>query len=236
MDAKLTFKDHLLQHSKSQQAEDNTLFTKYFCGVVNGTYLELGALDGWTYSNTYAFEYGAGWRGLLIEASPASFAGLIHNRADNICMNAAVCDQFQTVHYALEGHPPDGTRHPATGGILEFMSDEFLRSWHPKAKDYTAAEAPAIPCYPLGALLQLSGLRHFQFFSLDVEGGELQVLQSINFNSVAFDVIFVEAQAQVNEKQQAVRTLLQSKGYRFVEHMSNSDWFVREGWSPRPCA
>ena len=63
----------------------------------------------------------------------------------------------------------------ATGGILEFMSQEFLQSWHPKAKNYTAAEAPAIPCYPLGALLQLSGIRHFQFFSLDVEGGELQV-------------------------------------------------------------
>ena len=39
----------------------------------NGFYIELGAFDGITQSNTYFFELNRGWKGILIEPSKTSF-------------------------------------------------------------------------------------------------------------------------------------------------------------------
>ena len=44
------------------------------------TFVELGALDGKTLSNTYMLERCFGWHGLLIEGSPQNFEKLKQNR------------------------------------------------------------------------------------------------------------------------------------------------------------
>ena len=47
---------------------NNMLFDQRY-----GVYIEAGALDGETMSNTLALEMDLGWKGLLIEADPASY-------------------------------------------------------------------------------------------------------------------------------------------------------------------
>jgi hypothetical protein len=54
---------------------------------------------------------------------------------------------------------------------------------------------------------------YFDFFTLDVEGAEYAVLQSINFDLVGFGVIVVEADTHNKRKNMAVRTFLESNGY-----------------------
>ena len=60
----------------SQSLEDRYLYTKLFRAlgpsIVGRTYIEIGALDGRTYSNTLALEREFDWRGLLIEGHPAN--------------------------------------------------------------------------------------------------------------------------------------------------------------------
>jgi hypothetical protein len=52
----------------AQSGEDKALLGySFFPNLCKGTYLELGALDGSTYSNTYVFLKALGWRGVLIE-------------------------------------------------------------------------------------------------------------------------------------------------------------------------
>ena len=58
----------------SQFGEDEWLFSNLFYNKVNGFYLEMGAMDGTTYSNTRWLQQAAGWKGMLIEACPGGGA------------------------------------------------------------------------------------------------------------------------------------------------------------------
>ena len=68
-------------------------------------------------------------------------------------------------------------------------------------------------------MLEEYGVTRINFFSLDVEGAELKVLETFNFDKVKIDVLmveaeFFEAQGGVhanNAKIEAVRTLIETK-------------------------
>jgi hypothetical protein len=70
---------------------------------------------------------------------------------------------------------------------------------------------------------------HINFFSLDVEGGELDVLKSIDFSDVRFDVIVVE---DLYDNVTGIERLLQSKGYVYHKHVKWNKWFVRSDFNP----
>jgi hypothetical protein len=74
-----------LTQSHAQDAEDVYAFVHYFFGRGGGSFLEMGALDGVLHSNTVAMERELGWKGVLIEASPNSYARLVVNRPDQVC-------------------------------------------------------------------------------------------------------------------------------------------------------
>lgn len=70
-------------HAKSQDDEDLALYEQFFQGHHNGVFAEMGALDGVTLSNTYAFEQVLNWTGVLIEANPRLCDALHQNRLNS---------------------------------------------------------------------------------------------------------------------------------------------------------
>jgi hypothetical protein len=83
---------------------------------------------------------------------------------------------------------------------------------------------------PLPYILGQFGIQHVNLWVLDVEGGELMVLQSVDFSVLSFDVIAVEADGHSPAKDKGVVDLLVSKGYVYHGHVAWNDWFVREGF------
>lgn len=209
--------------SRSQFGEELHLVQNYFYGLGKGTFIELGALDGLEFCNTVGLERDLGWRGLMIEGSPASYTKLVKNRPAQTLINSCICKNISTVHYL---DYVSGFDNPAVFGIWEFMTSSHKEMWFPDLNSgkKSVPESSAVPCVPLGSILNLFHVTHINLFSLDVEGGELQVLQSINFDRIKFDVMIVEGR---NEE---VLKLLQSKGYVLVEDISLNRWFVREGF------
>eukprot|EP00966_Prymnesium_polylepis_P116539 2693421-Prymnesium_polylepis.1 len=152
----------------SQQGEDVALISNLFCDVCREQriYLEIGALDGAMYSNTLALENGYNWGGLLIEGLPANARSLIANRGKsgrNVIFNEGICSGTGTVNFT-------NNPHVGTAGVPELMSKEYLKSWGRRFRHGTVV----VPCRPLSKLLQLAGIQKIDFFSLDVEGAELQ--------------------------------------------------------------
>ena len=74
----------------SQCQEDEFLNANIFKNKRNGTYIELGALDGVLYSNTKFFEESLNWSGILIEPHPDKFISLKQNRPNNFLFNKLV--------------------------------------------------------------------------------------------------------------------------------------------------
>lgn len=78
---------------RSRFGEDKTIYDIFFkvrttdpgwngkeSSLPKGTFIELGAYDGKTESNTIFFDNCLGWEGLLIEGQSDSYEKLIHNR------------------------------------------------------------------------------------------------------------------------------------------------------------
>jgi len=204
---------------KSQSREDRTL-EKWFKDICHGTYMEIGGLDGVRFSNSYVYNKGLNWTGVLVEASPRNYQQLVRNRPNEIAnVHAGVCEEEMDLHW-IESRP-------AVGGFQEFASPEFQKRWWSKGQ---IQNAQVIKCHTLEQILldKVGPGFYFDFFSLDVEGAELSVLRSINFDLVGFGVIVMEVDGHNATKNIAARVLLESNGYNYLEDKFRSSWFVNK--------
>jgi len=192
--------DNLTCLSHSQSFEDLILFKVCFQHLKHtGVYLEVGALDGIKYSNSYYYESCFNWTGILIEPSPSSFAILQQKRPDNLLLNVAGCKEAKKVMFT-------DAKFKELSGRTDLMTQNFKDKWGKYMK--TMVE---IDCVPLTPLI-LSKFNHINFFSLDVEGAELELLESVDFNQIKVDIIIVEA-SDLNEKNLAVEQYLINRHY-----------------------
>ena len=67
-------------------------------------------------------------------------------------------------------------------------------------------------CAVLNHLLQELGVSHVDYFSLDVGGAEMFVLESIDFSTITFDVFTIEIQ----EHRAEIEVFMKNKGYSWV--------------------
>ena len=72
-----------------QYGQDQIFHEELFGGRKGGVFVDVGAHDGVSFSNTLFFERELGWRGLCIEPIPEIFDDLAKNRSA-ICVRACV--------------------------------------------------------------------------------------------------------------------------------------------------
>lgn len=208
---------------KSQWGEDKALM-KWFGKLCNGTYLEMGGLDGKKYSNTFAFHKGLQWKGVLVEASPSNFKQLQQNRPNELAtIHAGVCDERRVIHFVAG-------KTKASGGFLEFASETHKERWFDQKK---INQALAVDCKPLTDILKESvGERvYFDFFSLDIEGAEYSALTALDFSIFSFGMVVVESHPTFEMKNMAVQALLESNGYKYFQDLHGSKWYYNQEWS-----
>ena len=119
----------------SQSREDIWLFEKIFSlqlpdDLVSGKFIEIGALDGRTFSNTLYFEKKWDWRGILIEGHPANQPAL--RAAQDFRKNAAI---FTVAICAFTDDKQVGNLSFTSGGgavgaSVSHASEQFLKGWH----------------------------------------------------------------------------------------------------------
>ena len=173
-----------------------------------GTFVELGALDGVLYSNTYGLEACFDWRGLLVEADAGNFAKLQASARVATRAHAAVCGPGEgTVPISTTPGQPWGSGDPTA--MTEGRTRHFAT--HLAAK----TTINLVPCKPLSTLMAAAGLRDgADFLSLDVEGAELMVLQHTNVTGL--QVVLVEVDGFNPAKEAAIAKLLADSGFRLA--------------------
>ena len=163
----------------------------------NGFFVECGAVDGVFLSNTLFFELQRSWTGLLIEPNPKYFQQILHtNRnayASKSCLSTGNSTQEVTFQ-PLE----------TWGGVVGEMTDPHVDMLH-KLPFYKTTNNITAQCFTLYSLLLAIGQTEVDYFSLDVEGPELKILQTIPFDKVKIDMISIEYSVMshgsvVNEK------------------------------------
>jgi FkbM family methyltransferase len=208
------------QRSLSQSGEENTLIDNVFPAKQGGVYVEIGALDGITKSNTLKLKSCHQWNGLLVEGNPTNYAALKTNRPNpDVVVHSAVCAPPQThVTFVESGG--------AISGDINEMSKKFKARW--KTQQHGTV---MVPCLPMSHILQKAGITHVDFFSLDVEGAELTVLETIDFKMVSISVFVIELDDTDLRKNWKIRRLLHNLDYfecTFPKASDRNGWFVHK--------
>ena len=142
-----------------------------------GSFIELGAYDGISQSNTLHFEE-KGWRGVLIEPLPSAFAACIRNRPMAKVFNCA-CVPFnypgQTVKMTAVG------LMSLVGGSMGDRTKEEAWIARGEAVQAITRTEVVVPARTLDSILVETKLPRPDLLVLDVEGAELQVLHGLDF-------------------------------------------------------
>jgi FkbM family methyltransferase len=145
-----------------------------------GTFLEIGANDGYSQSNTYYLERHRGWRGILIEPIPSLYRICKAHRRRSICFNVACV----------------GDQGPPTLTLVDrgLMSVAVDSQADPNGLNDARSEVRTVdvPTRTLSSAIEESGIDALDLIVIDVEGAELDVLSGLDLERHAPSLLLVE--------------------------------------------
>lgn len=205
----------------SQIGQDQLLNERFLHNKKNGFFIDIGAHDGMTGSNTYFFEKELEWQGLCFEPLPHLFKQLEACR-NCICINACV----GSVNGVVQFLHLDSCDEQLSG-----MCDTYdQRQLNIVMNDISIYGGKSVvmelPCVRLNDILDHYGITHVDYLSLDTEGSELEILKSIDFSKVKIDMMSVEN----NFHEPFIREFLETKGFFFIEHVVVDDIYVHRDY------
>ena len=83
--------------------------------------------------------------------------------------------------------------------------DHSHLKWLKQQPDFNKKTNITTQCFTLYSILLALGHTHVDYFSLDVEGPELDILQTIPFDKITIDVLSVEYKVTCDDKEEWVR-------------------------------
>lgn len=203
-------------HSLSDRGQDRWVINDVFEGKRGGFFVELGAADGFSESNTYVLEKRFGWRGICIEPNPVLFDALVNKyHRSCTCVPHAVDAEHGTVEFIRAGQ---------TSGVIVEESDNSAEK---RPELIAAARADGrietVETIPLGELLdKYDAPPVIDYFSFDVEGLETRILRNFPFDRYTFLAVTIERPTpELNE-------IMFRHGYHFVKNSLYDTFYIHE--------
>ena len=200
----------------SQAGQDKRIKDAFFKNCRNGFFLEIGAYDGVTGSNCLHFEKFMGWDGIAVEPSRTQFDFLQKNRTCQT-INKAVGFADDTVEFieVVEGlMQMSGVDSKEFAGTKSFVEND------------KTSRTVSYQIETVGVMEMLDGRSEVDFMSLDIEGAELQVLESIDFDALRIRVIAVENNAAGSPK---YRRFFDKVGYSYYDTVGYDEIYFHPG-------
>ena len=179
----------------------------------NGFFVECGAYDGETRSNTLVLERFRGWKGLLVEADPLNFSKMLQkNRRAYLTPTCLGIVPYPTVSNFLMARNVGRLHEPND-------TDTHL----PNSLDVAHSGTHVfVQCIPFIHLMNALNVTTVDYFSLDIEGNELKVLKTIPFDEINIVTLSVEFSHVENGRKDLIN-FMELKGYYIYSFVVRSD-------------
>lgn len=199
--------------SFSQEGED-IILGKLLEGVENGFFIDIGAHHPIRFSNTYKF-YLKGWRGMNIDAMPNSMGLFNKYRKEDINLEIPIAKEKKTMSFYTYNEP-----------ALNTFSEELAKERGEAKKIYQ------LETNPLSDILDKylpSNIKKIDFLSIDVEGLDLEVLESNNWDKYKPTIIVIESLTTAKDIKTSlnceVAQYLNTKNYSLCSKADNTLFF-----------
>jgi FkbM family methyltransferase len=205
--------------SYAQEGEDLVL-ARLLEGRTQGFYVDVGAHHPTRFSNTCYF-YHQGWRGVNVEPAPDALAAFRRERPRDINLQCGVAERPGTLTYYI-------------------FDDQALNTFNEALKldretntSYRVVSTIPVPVERLDVVLSqnLPAGQAIDFMSIDVEGLDLQVLRSNNWQAFRPRFVLVEALDFRLERAAGhpVHAYMGSVGYELVAKTLNTLFYRDAG-------
>jgi len=188
---------------------------------VNGFFIEAGAGDGEIISNTLYFELLYKWTGLLVEPNPDFHDALISKNRNAWILPHCLSTKTSPIIV-------DFFADLLLGGIINEVSSSTP---HKLESDGELSRKIKVQCFPLYSVLRAIGNPRVDYFSLDIEGPEFQVLKTVPWDLVDIRVLGIETEHAgkvFNGTKRDISSFLQSAGFKETRKIGHDSFFVKK--------
>lgn len=197
-------------NSNSQLGQEDWVLSK-LNNKRNGYFIDSGACDGVYLSNTLKLEKEFGWNGILVEPLPSFTDNLNRTRSSHIVQCAL--DTTERIFNIRDAHA--NSRLEDAGTIQ-------------------------VQCLTISKILQMcQAPKLIDYWSLDIEGNELSILESFPWDDYHINCLTVEHNTNVSERDEPgleqrkinrvkIHGLLNSKGFIWEKSVVCDDFFYNK--------
>ena len=210
--------DGYARKSYSQEGEDRIL-QRIFEHKKTGFYVDVGAHHPLRFSNTHIF-YARGWRGINIDAMPGSMCLFHKYRPRDINIECGVGEVETLLQYYM-------FNEPALNGFSKSLAQER----HNATSNYHIVKTVPVQVKRLECILEerLGPSQEIDFLTVDVEGLDLEVLRSNNWNRYRPSYVLVEVLGSTLSKieHEPISRFLVDQEYEVFAKCSQTVFFRR---------
>lgn len=193
---------------------------------VDGVFVEVGAFDGLTYSNTKTMEESLKWTGILIEPSPASFEKLTRHRPNTKNIGSAICgDNDEFLEFTGDNCVVAGLTH-ILDKCIQDNGRQWISAWNlsPSSID--------VKIEKMSNILHNNNIKYIDFLSVDVNGSEFEVLETMDWNIPVYVIALnVTTWGKYGKTMtNKCRELLSSKGFVMSEKLDMDEIWVNDNY------
>ena len=196
----------------SQAGQDKIIKEFFFKNKKNGFFVEIGAFDGIQGSNCYHFEKFLNWDGIALEPSRIQFEKLKKNRKCKI-LNEAVSHEIKEVEFVevIEGLTQ-----------MSGINDNFYQRNMKIITKNERSKTQSINLKTITFEQAVPKNTDIDYLSIDIEGGEMDLLNSINFNDNNIKLISVENNIPA---EQNFKDFFDSKNFIYFDRVGQDEIF-----------
>lgn len=212
-----------VNESFSQSGEDVCLaFLFSQLKIKQPTYLELGVYRPISGSNTYYF-YKNGSRGVLVEADKLLINEIKKARPNDVVLNFGVGNTDNDIadFYIFE--------EPS---LNTFNKDEA--EYRRRHSSFKLVKTEKVKLKNINTIIEENFQTLPHLLSIDIEGLDLEVLQSLNFQKHPIPIICAEtctySETHIKPKEKKIENYMESKGYFVYADTYINTIFVNENW------
>ena len=202
------------------QFNQDKIIDRLLRGKRSGYFIDIGAHDGISFSNSYFFEKYRNYNGSCFEANTIVFRQLEKNR-NATCINAAISEEdgkvtfIQCIGYG-----------EMLSGIKEFRDPRHIERTKKTIEKHGGRIVESeVLSMNLNNFLQTHQIIHIDFLSIDIEGGEYEILKTINFDS--FDIKIICVELNYPEIENEIINLLNNVGYKLITKIDVDGLFIK---------
>ena len=196
----------------SQAGQDKMIKKNFFDGKKNGFFIEIGAYDGISGSNCYHFERFLNWDGIAIEPSNIQFEKLKKNRKCKV-LNNAISNEVKEVEFI-----------EVTEGLTQMsgINDSSFERNFKIISNNRASKTDSTKLKTITFDDIVPKNKDIDYLSIDIEGGEMNLLKSIDFQTNRIKVISVENNIP---KEQNFKNFFEEINFTYLDRIGQDEIF-----------